>query len=108
LIASVVLRTKMHSFGEAALMKAAARCRGQMPRLLVFARRDLGEMVDAAVDVRVLLPVEPVERLDHHRRLLGTRRAIEEDERLAALRRGLRQDRKIGPDRRRIERRRRR
>src|SRR5262249_17255578 len=52
------------------------------PGLLVEGGRLLGEGVDAAMDVGVLLPVIAIEGVDHRQRLLGGGAVVEVGERL--------------------------
>ena len=59
--------------------------------------RAFGDLVDAAVDVRVVLLVVVDQRVDHGLRLLRGRGRVEIDEAFAARRR-LRENRKIGGD----------
>ena len=70
-------------------------------RRLVGRRRALADLVDPAVDVRGVLVVVAVERVDDRLRLLARRRGVEEDERLA-VGLGL-EDREVAPDDLRIE-----
>ena len=59
------------------------RRRDGAPRALVALRRALGEAVDAAVHVRVLVLVERAHPVEHLARLLRGRGRVEERDRLA-------------------------
>jgi hypothetical protein len=66
--------------------------------------RALAELVDPAVDVRVVLLEDARHRVDHLSRLLAGRRVVEVHERLPAH--GLREDREVPADARNVQRRR--
>ena len=79
------------------LAAVGAEVRGDgRPGPLVERGRLLGEGVDPAVDVGVVLAPVAVERLDHRQRLLGGRAVVEVGERLAVDLAG--EDRELGPD----------
>ena len=77
LMPSVALRVNTISRGVAALMKRCA-----VARALVQLGRPLAEIVNATMDVGVVL-AHARHRLDHRRRLLRARRGIEEHQRPA-------------------------
>ena len=76
LIASVALRTKTTSRGLGAPMNRATAARAASKR-----RRVLAQLVDAAVDVGVVVAVGIGQRLDHDTRLGGRCRRVEECQR---------------------------
>jgi hypothetical protein len=92
-------RDEVDAFGGAADEHAAAgvleaeELRDGAARGFVGRGGFFAEEVDAAVDVGVLLGVIALERLDHHRRLLGSRGVIEIGQRSAAH--GTSQDREV-------------
>ena len=75
LIASVALRVQTISCGSGALMNRATL----RARRLVRRGRALADLVDPAMDVRVVLAVVGVHRLDHGERLLRRRGRVEVD-----------------------------
>ena len=93
LIASVALRVKIVVSG--CRVHVARRSRSRAPSKAVG--RALGQLVGAAVDRRVVLAVELVDRLDHLARLLAGRGAVEVDQPLAADL--LLEDREVGAQR---------
>jgi hypothetical protein len=91
-----------HVLGEQRLLVGGADPRGdRASRVLEGVGRLLRERVDAAMDVRVRVPQELRHPVDHDRRLLRRRPAVQVDERLAAVHPG--QDRELARDRGRVE-----
>src|SRR5262249_41309229 len=100
--AAVTLRDEVDAFGRAARVNDLMRLgRVDEPlnpdaRVFVFARRQLAQIMHAAMDVGVLRGVVVIDRVDHGLRLLRGRGAVQIDQRASVYL--LSEDRKIFAD----------